>query len=215
MIPNLINTQPLTMSSREMAELCQKRHDNVRRTICALAERGAIEFPQIEGIKTATKSSFEYRVSKRDSYVVVAQLSPELTARLVDRWQELESKQAPALPQTYLQALQALVIAERTRQEAIRTKAEIGSRREATAMNAASTLSKKVKKLEVELGQSHQYATIKRIEKLYPKLKLNWRLLKESSLSLGLLPVDVEDINYGQVKAYHRKVWLAVYQIEI
>ncbi|WP_433703745.1 hypothetical protein [Paraburkholderia sacchari] len=31
----------------------------------------------------------EYRVCKRDSYVFVAQLSPEFTARLVDHWQEL------------------------------------------------------------------------------------------------------------------------------
>jgi phage regulator Rha-like protein len=35
-----------------------------------------------------------YVVNKRDSYVVVAQLSPEFTARLVDRWQELEAQAA-------------------------------------------------------------------------------------------------------------------------
>lgn len=41
-----------------------------------------------------------YRIGKRDSYVIVAQLSPEFTARLVDRWQELEEQvaQKPALP---------------------------------------------------------------------------------------------------------------------
>lgn len=33
----------------------------------------------------------EYRLNKRDTLVVVAQLSPEFTARLVDRWQELEA----------------------------------------------------------------------------------------------------------------------------
>jgi hypothetical protein len=32
---------------------------------------------------------------KRDSIVVVAQLSPEFTARLVDRWQELEGERRP------------------------------------------------------------------------------------------------------------------------
>jgi hypothetical protein len=30
-------------------------------------------------------------LEKRETYIVVAQLSPEFTARLVDRWQELES----------------------------------------------------------------------------------------------------------------------------
>jgi phage antirepressor YoqD-like protein len=36
----------------------------------------------------------EFRIGKRDSYVIVAQLSPEFTARLVDRWQELEARAA-------------------------------------------------------------------------------------------------------------------------
>lgn len=31
-------------------------------------------------------------VSERDSYVIVAQLSPEFTGKLVDRWQELEEQ---------------------------------------------------------------------------------------------------------------------------
>lgn len=35
---------------------------------------------------------FEGEQGKRDSIIVVAQLSPEFTARLVDRWQELEAQ---------------------------------------------------------------------------------------------------------------------------
>jgi len=39
-----------------------------------------------------------YRLEKRDTLVVVAQLSPEFTARVVDRWQELETQlQKPAM----------------------------------------------------------------------------------------------------------------------
>ena len=91
----LINTTgngPVTMSSREMAELVEKRHDNVKRTIEMLAERGVIQLPQIEDVKNHQGQTVqEYRVGKRDSYVIVAQLSPEFTARLVDRWQELEN----------------------------------------------------------------------------------------------------------------------------
>ncbi len=43
------------------------------------------------------KSISVYTLGKRDSYVIVAQLSPEFTARLVDRWQELEAAAAPAI----------------------------------------------------------------------------------------------------------------------
>ncbi|PWD85892.1 phage regulatory protein/antirepressor Ant [Ignatzschineria cameli] len=42
---------------------------------------------------------FSGEVGKRDSIVVVARLSPEFTARIVDRWLELESQSSlPALP---------------------------------------------------------------------------------------------------------------------
>jgi phage regulator Rha-like protein len=48
----------------------------------------------------------EYHVNQRDSYVIVAQLSPEFTARLVDRWQELEKQVAqPQVPQSFAEAL--------------------------------------------------------------------------------------------------------------
>lgn len=89
---------PLTMSSREIADLVEKRHDNVKRTVETLSERGVIQHPQIEEVKNAQGQTVtEYRLGKRDSYVLVAQLSPEFTARLVDRWQELEAGAPPAL----------------------------------------------------------------------------------------------------------------------
>lgn len=85
-----------TMSSREIADLVEKRHDNVKRTIDSLAQAGLVH-PQIEDEPEAdalgrTRVTKVYRVGKRDSYVIVAQLSPEFTARLVDRWQELEAQ---------------------------------------------------------------------------------------------------------------------------
>lgn len=87
------NTQALTMSSREIAQVVESRHDNVKRTMETLFGKGLIAFTQTEE-KTAGRPGTVYRVCKRDSYVVVAQLSPEFTARLVDRWQELEAQHA-------------------------------------------------------------------------------------------------------------------------
>lgn len=88
----------VTMSSREIAELVESRHDSVRRTVERLAEKGIIQLPPLVEVKNHLGQMVsEYRIAKRDSYVVVAQLSPEFTARLVDRWQELESG-AMALP---------------------------------------------------------------------------------------------------------------------
>ncbi|MCA8249270.1 phage antirepressor KilAC domain-containing protein [Burkholderia multivorans] len=98
----------LRMTSQEIADLVEKRHDNVKRTIETLANQGVITFPQIEEKPTAGRPSTEFvfvgEKGKRDSIVVVAQLSPKFTARLVDRWQELESG-AAALPKTLPEAL--------------------------------------------------------------------------------------------------------------
>lgn len=91
----------MTMTSKEMAELTEKRHDNVKRTIETLANQGVIALPQIEEVPNegpGPKTIGLYRIGKRDSYIIVAQLSPEFTARLVDRWQALEdqARQRPA-----------------------------------------------------------------------------------------------------------------------
>ena len=93
----LISSAVMRMTSVEIADMVEKRHDNVKRTIETLAEQGVISFPQIEEKPTAGRPLqfyiFEGEKGKRDSIVVVAQLSPEFTARLVDRWQELERQQ--------------------------------------------------------------------------------------------------------------------------
>lgn len=54
-------SEPVTMSSRETAELVEKRHDNVKRTIETLVERGVIASPQIEEKPTEGRPATEYR----------------------------------------------------------------------------------------------------------------------------------------------------------
>lgn len=99
-----------TMSSREIAALTGKEHKNVLRTIRDLIA-AEILAAQIEPLK------FEYRgqqfdyydLGKRDSLVLVARLSPEFTAAIVDRWQELEQAQmAPSASMS--DTMQAAVI---------------------------------------------------------------------------------------------------------
>ena len=100
------NSSVLTMSSREIADLVESRHDSVKRTIERLQDKGLIQLtPMVEVKNHLGQVVTEYQLIKRDSYVVVAQLSPEFTARLVDRWQELENQQIPQIPQTLSEAL--------------------------------------------------------------------------------------------------------------
>jgi len=101
---------PRTMSSREIAGLLDSRHDSVKRTIDRLSESGVIVRPPTvdehrEDQIGRTRVESVYMLDKRSSLIVVAQLCPEFTARIIDRWQELEAQQAPALPKTFAEAL--------------------------------------------------------------------------------------------------------------
>ncbi|MBV7394107.1 Rha family transcriptional regulator [Mameliella sediminis] len=86
---------PLTMSSREIVELLEKRHDDVKRSVKRLAERGVFDVPpmaedQIETGHGRKHTVQVYHLDERSSYIVVAQLPPEFTARLVDEWKALK-----------------------------------------------------------------------------------------------------------------------------
>ena len=113
-----------TMSSREMSELTGKRHDSVKRTIETLAFKTdkegkpapVIGTPQIvEYLDTLGRPANEYHVNKRDSFVVVAQLCPEFTAKLVDRWQELEAQAAKPVELSTMDILQIAMESEKAR----------------------------------------------------------------------------------------------------
>ncbi|MCM2365809.1 phage antirepressor KilAC domain-containing protein [Proteus terrae] len=96
----------LTMSSREIASLTGSNHSDVKRSadrlfIARILTQPLAEFPFEHNGNQYT----EYRFNKRDSLVLVARLSPQFTAKIVDRWQELESKMQPIIPQTLPEAL--------------------------------------------------------------------------------------------------------------
>lgn len=110
---NLISSNELTMSSREIAELLNKTHSNIKISAQRMAERGTIAVQGSRFIHNGNEYT-EYFLNKRDSLILVAQNSPEFTAVLVDRWQELESKQLqPTLPSNYIEALESLIASEK------------------------------------------------------------------------------------------------------
>ncbi|EEQ4684991.1 Rha family transcriptional regulator [Escherichia coli] len=121
-----------SMTGIEIAELVGKRHDNVKRTIETLAKGGVIVRPQIEvfekinnlGLHRSVEAYvFEGEQGKRDSIIVVAQLSPEFTARLVDRWRELEEQvRQPLTEIEMIAAMAANAVQQQKRLHAVESK---------------------------------------------------------------------------------------------
>lgn len=75
-----------TMSHIQIANLLGKRNDTVKLSMERLAESGVIQLTPMAEVNHKGQSFTAYHVTERDSYVVVAQLSPEFTAKLVDYW---------------------------------------------------------------------------------------------------------------------------------
>ena len=111
------------MTSREIADLVDSRHDSVKRTIERLVAQGVIASPPLVDFKNINNVAgqeyvFSGEQGKRDSIIVVAQLSPEFTARLVDRWQELEAAQAKPAELSRMDILKLAMESEQARIEA-------------------------------------------------------------------------------------------------
>jgi len=134
------------------------------------------------------------------------------------------NKPAPtsALPQDYIQALEHLLDSKRQEQAAIEqrdhavaTKAEIGSRREATAMATASSAVREANRLRDELGFSARHATILKVEKAL-KRSFSFVNLRRWCKANGVTPHIVPDKRYPEgVKAWPSAAWAAVYDINL
>ena len=94
----IIESQEITMGTREIAAMLGKQHSNIKISAERLAAAGVIGTLAPQEFTHLNNTYIEYRLNKRDSLILVAQNSPEFTAAIVDRWQELESQQTPALP---------------------------------------------------------------------------------------------------------------------
>tara|TARA_R110000782_G_C14819187_1_gene413746 strand:- start:16025 stop:16633 length:609 start_codon:yes stop_codon:yes gene_type:complete len=94
------------MSTREIASMLGKNNSDIKRSALRLEQKGLLTQPLAEFDYDHKGNVYnEYRLNKRDSILLVAQNSPEFTAAIVDRWQELEN-QLPKIPTNFAEALQ-------------------------------------------------------------------------------------------------------------
>ena len=212
------NSNSALMSSLDIADLTGKEHRNVTRDIRTMLESlnlDALSFEHIY-LDGSNREQAVYRLPKDLTLTLVSGYDIPLRYRVVKRVEELESQLRPSINfNDPIAAAKAWADTQEALQIVMATKAEIGSRREATAMNTASQAIKKFERLAIELDQSKMYATIKRMGLCYHGIKFDWRKLKATAIEIEIDPIDVFDANYGTVKAYHKEVWKETYGLDI
>lgn len=258
--------QPATMSSREIAEMTGKRHDNVLRdirtqilmvhfydecmtyaqgsdrenlatyvskaslvlfakiVICKLSDDSSNLRTEDYGFTLVQEGSFirEILLDRENSYTLVSGYDVRSRSAIIKRWQELEAAQAPApaelsrmdILKLAMESEEARIKAEEERDEAIRTKALIGSKREATAMATAAAKAKEVNRLKHELGRNQLHATVKAVKKM-TGIEYDWRAMRKHCKEHGIDARNVVDEQYGSVKAWPAIAWMDVHGIDL
>ena len=174
----------------------------------------------------AVRKSPGYRFPKREACLMAMSYSYDLQAKVFDRMTALEAKPVFTLPDftnpavaarawaDAVEATQALAI---ERDHAIATKAQIGSKREATAMATASAANRKAEKLMDQLGFNARHATVIAVEGALRKKfgKQDWRPLKAWCKDNGASSVTVPCARYGKAQAWPAGAWGAVYGVDL
>lgn len=197
--------------------------------------------PEVLGVQTSAKFSADlpdsygrlqpaYRFPKREACLMAMSYSYELQARVYDYMTELEARQAAgpdiATDEGKLLLIQDLVSKqlalmddkkriEAELDEAVRTKAQIGSKREATSMARLGAANRKVEKLRDQLGFNTRHATVLAVDDVTGK-DHDWVLLRRWCKANEVTPETVPDKRYPRgVKAWPAAAWLEVYGVDL
>ena len=236
-IQNDNNTDQVTMVSLELVDYINDSRKFDEKPVQLRHADFMAKVPKVLGVETSEKfrSSYLagngeqrpcYRFPKREACLMAMSYSYELQAQVFDRMTAMEQHiAAQNLPsyaiedpieraKKWIEEEKQKQIAIQERDHAIATKAEIGSRREATAMGRLSAKVKEVESLKVQLDKSLDFASIKSVE-IATGRKFGWHALKKWSKSNSSEIKTIPDPNFGEVKTYHKDAWLAVYNINL
>lgn len=238
------------VTSQQVAEIFGKQHAHVLRDIAQILTQvpenfvesnfGSYEVEYDTGL--GLKKAPVYILSK-DGFILLTmgytgEKAMKFKVDYIARFNEMERQLAGRggmLPQSYADALRALAaevemreaveaqkaLAEAQRDEAIRTKSQIGGKREATAMATASAAVRQRDALADRLGEGKTYKQVKAIPWLTVIFRESagmysqvGRKLAELGKRMGLPPRLIEDSRYGTLKAHHVDV-IEAFRLEL
>ncbi|MHC9165524.1 Rha family transcriptional regulator [Pseudomonas aeruginosa] len=180
----ITTTGAVTMTSREIAELTGKQHKHVIRDIREMLDALEKDGPVLGHVREDKDSrgyTENFHLDRELTETLVTGYSIPLRHKVIRRLHELEEQVAqPAIPQTLPEALRlAADLAEECQQlaaerdHAVATKAEIGSRREATAMASASAAVREARRLPLSSfirSQEISSSSFRKFFKLFQKV---------------------------------------------
>jgi len=222
----------VVVSSRVVAEVFEKEHKDVLRAIRNLEtteefrERNFAPMQEVVKMPTGGVRQDPIYLLTRDGFTILAMgFTGPKAMRFKEAYinafnkmeEELRNKHALKVPQTYPEALRALAeeyeqraIAEAERDKAVKEKAWISEKREATAMGKLGSAMKKIYDLENKLGEGREWKSVRAIDWL---LNYFWdtdaagravgHALTKLSRELGYVVMRVDDPLYNKVNAYH------------
>ena len=169
--------------------------------------------------------SIELRMTRDQCMWVLMRESKAVRRRVTAKLNRLDQQPiVPVLPGDYISALEHLLASKRSEQlaieqrdHAIETKAEIGSRREATAMATASAAVRQVQKLKDDLGLGTRQAAILAVEKaLGRKFGVSGYVpLRRWCKERDITAPKVFHPTYGFVRCWPAGAWMDVYQVDL
>lgn len=116
------------MSSLEIAELTGKQHAHIMRDIRKLLSQGvtASNFGLSEYRDSTGRKLPCFELTKKGCLILASGYDAVLREKIIDRWELLETeKRKPQTPQTYLEALKALVSSEEEKQRLAQEKKQL------------------------------------------------------------------------------------------
>lgn len=198
----------ICITSLDIAELIGSRHTDVKRSIERLIKSEVISTtPLAQCVQTKGNNrtyvtdyyKFIGEQGKRDSIIVVAQIRPEVTAKIVDRWLELENQNK--LPTTYIEALQQLIHKEQEKQQLIETNTTLQEQKEqAKLRNGESILGASLKQVNTKLNSNY-----------------TWQPLRKYCSENELEPNVIYPNGYDciPITVYPYEAWLNVYELDL
>lgn len=242
-------TNQAMMSSREIAEFTGKKHPHIVRDIRVILEQlyGIKKDDpnlvhnknQIVKLTNGVLSTFDPRgymteisLDRRHTEILITGYDVKRRAAVIDRWFELESKNVASqhpVPQSFSEALMLAaqlakdneLLADQ-RDEAIRTKAQISDKREATACQRNSVyqrIANKAKRerdeLAAQFGASKEWASTQQVWRA-TGMWYGYRRLMRWCDERSLMDTYCWDpVTDDRVVCYPSDAWFEVYDVDI